>query len=156
GYRVYRNILANNFSGAKLVRTFLHDPTNIGAIVFQDNTGGGKTYYYFVTSVDTSGQQSTPHPSQPSAVTSGNPNPNALSSVGSTSNPTQGSNSYAVITEMTLTLTTKGNKVFISFTGTFTITGTGSGAFNVSFAIFKDSAQLTGDYQWDVPTGEIG
>lgn len=69
-YRVYRNVQANNFSGAFMLRTFRHDPTNQGAITFQDNTGSGQTYYYFITSVDTRSQESLPNPAQHGPVTS--------------------------------------------------------------------------------------
>lgn len=69
-YRIYRNILANNFSGALMLRTFRQDPTNQGAITFQDNTGSGKTYYYFITSVDTRSQESRPNSAQHVPVTS--------------------------------------------------------------------------------------
>ena len=69
-YRIYRNVQANNFSGAFMLRTFRHDPTNQGAITFQDNTGSGKTYYYFITAVDTRSQESLPNIAQHAAVTS--------------------------------------------------------------------------------------
>ena len=69
-YRVYRNIQANNISGAFIQRTFPHDPTSLGAITFQDSTGSGKTYYYFVACVDTYGQQSLVNPAQSGPVTS--------------------------------------------------------------------------------------
>src|SRR5258708_38629410 len=84
-YRVYRNTSANNFSGATLMRTFVHDPTR-GAITVQDNTGGGKTYYYFVTSVDTTGQESSPVGAQAGAITSQNANPNIGEATGVTGN----------------------------------------------------------------------
>jgi hypothetical protein len=69
-YRVYRNS-TNTFSGATLQQTFVHDPTHSGAIVFQDNVGGGQTYYYFVTSVNSAGYESTDTAAQSGTVTSG-------------------------------------------------------------------------------------
>lgn len=151
-YRVYRNTSSNNFSGAQLIRTIVHDPTHQGAVTFQDNTGGGKQYYYFLSSVDTTGKESPPVSLQSSAVTSGNSNPNIANAVGSTASPNQTSSTYAVIPEMTVTITTTGNKVFINFSGTFLITGTGTGVFQTKFAVFKDGVQLTQDYGSDIPT----
>lgn len=72
-YRIYRNVLANEFSGAFMVRTLKHDPTNQGSIIFQDLTGSGQTYYYFITAVDTRGQESNPNRAQSVPVTSGLP-----------------------------------------------------------------------------------
>lgn len=143
-YRVYRNTSANNFSGATLMRTFVHDPTRQGAITVQDNTGGGKTYYYFVTSVDTASNESTAVGAQSGAIVSQNANPTTASAVGSTSNPSTVSASYVVIPEMTVTATFKGNKVIIVFTGSFGITTVSTTLVTTGeFAIFKDGAQLT-------------
>lgn len=69
-YRIYKNS-SNTFSGATLLRTFPHDPTHAGAIVVQDNVGGGHTFYYFVTSVDTASLESTATSAQSGAVVSG-------------------------------------------------------------------------------------
>lgn len=68
-YRVYRNT-TNSFSGSTLQRTFRHDPTHLGAIVFQDNVGANKTDYYWVTSVNTIGLESSATAAQSGAVTS--------------------------------------------------------------------------------------
>jgi uncharacterized membrane protein YgcG len=61
-YRVYRHANNSSFSGASVVHTFKHDPTNTGAIVFSDtiNDSTGVFYYYWATSVDTKGLESTP------------------------------------------------------------------------------------------------
>lgn len=143
-YRVYRNMTANNFSGATLMRTFVHDPTKQGAITVQDNTGGGKAYYYFVTSVDTTSLESTAVGAQAGAITSSNANPTTASAVGSTNNPTTTSTTYVVIPEMTVTATFKGNKVIIVFTGSFGITTVSTTLVTTGeFAIFKDGVQLT-------------
>jgi hypothetical protein len=69
-YRVYRNS-TNSFGSATLLRTFKHDATNSGAIVVQDNVGGGQTYYYWVTAVNTSGLESSSTAAQSGAVLSG-------------------------------------------------------------------------------------
>jgi len=63
-YRVYRNSL--NVFSRNLVHTFPNDPTNTGAIVFTDTIvpAAGLNYYYWVTSVDTFGNESTPQPAQ--------------------------------------------------------------------------------------------
>ena len=69
-YKVYRNT-TNTFSGSTLLQTIAQDPTATGAIVVQDRVGGGQTYYYFVTAVDTSGRESGHTSAQSGAVTSG-------------------------------------------------------------------------------------
>src|SRR5260221_7162499 len=96
-YRVYRNTTANNFSGATLMRTFVHDPTRQGAITLQDNTGGGKSYYYFVTSVDTTSQESAPVAAQAGTVTSQNANPNVAAPTPTTNAPSTSSTAYVVV-----------------------------------------------------------
>lgn len=146
-YRVYRNTSANNFSGAQLMRTFVHDPTRQGAITVQDNTGGGKTYYYFVTSVDTTSLESTPVGAQAGAVTSKNANPNIAQATPSTINPTTVSATYVVIPEMTATITATGNKILILFymsIASNSVPGAGS-----NLAIFRDGSQLTPDARFD-------
>jgi hypothetical protein len=70
-YRVYRNTSANTFSGSVLLKTFVHDPTHLGAIVVQDRVGGGVTYYYFVTSVNSAALESGATSAQSGAVVSG-------------------------------------------------------------------------------------
>lgn len=143
-YRVYRNTVANSFSGAALVRTFRHDPTHQGSITFQDNTGGGKTYSYFVTSVDTTALESNPQPAQSGSVTSANANPNVLSAVGSTSNPTTTSGSYATIPEMTVTGTFHGNPVLVIFTGSFSISTISTTLQTTGeVSLFRDGVQIS-------------
>lgn len=141
-YRVYRNTSANNFSGATLMRTFVHDPTRQGAITVQDNTGGGKTYYYFVTSVDTTSLESTPVGAQAGAVTSSNANPNISSPTPTTSSPQTTSTTFATLAEMTSTITTKGNPVLVIFSGTFIATFGTAAAVQLDLAIFRDGSQI--------------
>jgi hypothetical protein len=69
-YRVYKNS-SNSFSGSTLFQTFAHDPTHLGAIVVQDTIGGGQTNYYWVTSVNSIGLESTATAAQSSAVATG-------------------------------------------------------------------------------------
>lgn len=145
-YRVYRNTTANNFSGATLMRTFVHDPTRQGAITVQDNTGAGKSYYYFVTSVDTTSQESAPVGAQAGAITSSNANPNVSESVGTTSAPSTTSTTYVVIPEMTVTLTTKGNRVLLAFTMSFVYSNPSVTGNFLNFAVFKDGSQISSDY----------
>jgi len=66
---------------------------------------------------------------------------------GSTAGPTTSSTTYTVIPEITTTITTKGNKVLIVFTGTFTNNGS-SGVTGVSnyLAVFRDGVQVTPDF----------
>lgn len=61
-YKIYRNT-ANTFGTAALVFTFRHDPTNSGSpIVFTDHitVATGANYWYWVTSVNTAGLESSP------------------------------------------------------------------------------------------------
>jgi len=84
-YRVYRN--TQNVFNRNLVHTFTHDPTHVGAIVFTDviTAADGSNYYYWVTSVDTTGQESTPQAAQCGTV---------AGSAGSTPFSTTGSFAY--------------------------------------------------------------
>lgn len=63
-YRIYRNTL--NVFSRNLVHTFTSDMTKVGVIVFTDLIvpAAGLNYYYWVTSVDTFGNESTPQPAQ--------------------------------------------------------------------------------------------
>lgn len=63
-YRVYRNTL--NVFNQNLIQTIAHDPTHVGAVTVTDTiiAATGQSYYYWVTSVDTSGQESLPRAAQ--------------------------------------------------------------------------------------------
>src|SRR5882672_925171 len=63
-YRVYRNSL--NVFSRNLVHTFTANPNKTGAIVFTDTIvpAAGLNYYYWITSVDTFGNESLPQPAQ--------------------------------------------------------------------------------------------
>jgi len=67
---------------------------------------------------------------------------NKSNAVGSTSTPSTSSTSFAVIPEMTLTITTNGNKVLINFSATADILGSTVTATAI-FAIFRDGIQLS-------------
>lgn len=146
-YRIYRNVLANNFSGALLIRTIKHDSTHLGAVTVQDSVTGGKQYYYFVTAVDTTGQESKIGAFQGSAVTSGNANPNVGNAAGTTVGPATNSASFSVLAEMTQTVTTKGNKVLVTFHGVFLET---NGVCRVSIAVFRDGTQISDTVSQDL------
>lgn len=65
---------------------------------------------------------------------------NVQSPAATTADPFTASTSYVVIPEMTVTITTKGNAVLVTFTGVFSV-GCGGLA-----ALFRDSTQLTADF----------
>jgi hypothetical protein len=67
-YRIYRNTL--NLFAPQLVHTIPHDPTHLGAVIFTDTitSATGQNFYYWVTSVDTTGQESSPQAAQSGAV----------------------------------------------------------------------------------------
>jgi len=73
---------------------------------------------------------------------------NVNDAVGTTSGPTTTSTTYAVIPEMTQTITFKGNKVLLVFTAS--MWSIDSPVNNV--AIFKDGTQLSTDYEFDPGT----
>jgi len=156
-YRVYRNASANNFSGATLVRTFKHDPTHQGPITVQDNTGAGKTYYYFVTTVDTTAQESVAVAASPGAVvvTSQAANPTIGQAVGVTSNPSTSSTSYATLTDMTLTKTVKGGPILLLFT-TILVSSNLSVSSGAFFAFFRDGVQISTDFLINILTISAG
>jgi hypothetical protein len=152
-YRIYRNKMANSFSGAQLIRTITHDSTHQGAVTVQDSTGGNVNYFYFVTAVDSTGQESNqPGAFQASPVTSGTVSNIAIATP-TTNSPSTTSGTYSVIAEMTITLTTHGNKVLVLFNGSFADTS-GVNSARAAIAVFKDGSQLTTDYIFDLlPTG---
>lgn len=111
-YRIYRNKMSNSFSGAQLIRTITHDPTHQGAVTVQDSTGGNVNYFYFVTAVDSTGQESnTPGSFQASAVTSGSANPNI--SQGTSTSVAAITTVGTAISGASVTITAKGNPVLI-------------------------------------------
>ncbi len=70
-YRVYR-YTSNSSGSASLIQVIKHDPTASGAIVVQDNVGqGGVPYFYWVTSVNTVGLESSKTAAQSGTVNSG-------------------------------------------------------------------------------------
>jgi hypothetical protein len=71
---------------------------------------------------------------------------NKTNAVGSTSSPLTSSTTYSVIPEMSITITTKGNKVLLIYSSEYILSRSGAGATSCKFAIFKDGAQLTQDY----------
>ena len=70
---------------------------------------------------------------------------NVTQAKGTTTNPQTTSSVYAVVPELTLTVTTKGNQVLVIFSCSVFVAA-GSAEWGVSFAIFKDGSQLSGDY----------
>jgi hypothetical protein len=64
---------------------------------------------------------------------------NIANVVGTTVTPTSAGTTFSVIPEMTVTVTTNGNKVLITFSGTMILP---SGGLSVNFAIFKDGTQI--------------
>lgn len=177
-YRVYRNTSANTFAGSTFLRPFTHDPTHLGAIVVQDNVGGGQTYYYFVTSVNSASLESGALSAQSGAVVSGTANLDTDVSNGATfakvttapatglntgtavaasgniifknlagptavtSGPNINSSTYSVIPEMTVTITTKGNKVLVVFTISISV----AVAIIWGLAFFRDGVPISVDF----------
>lgn len=118
-YRIYRN--TQNVAGRQLVHTFAHDPTHQGSIVFNDHIpeATGQNYFYYVSAVDTTGQESTLNEAQCGAVSG---------SVGSTPYSNTSSFSYtSTTTSITWSWDFHTNPIYRA-DGTTTDGGTGSQA----------------------------
>src|SRR5260370_7718964 len=99
-------------------------------------------WYFFVSSVDTAGQEASPVAFQAGAITSQNANPNIVSPTPSTTSPSTASSSFSVIAEMTSTITTKGNPILLVFIGSF-VNLPASPAAVLTFPLFTADSQLT-------------
>lgn len=133
-YRVYRNTL--NVFGGNLVHTFANDPRHFGAIVFTDTimANAALSYYYWVTSVDSQGQESTPSAAQSGAV---------IGNIGSTPYSNTGTFSYTSDTS-SITWTWTGLMIFRA-------DGTSTSVPDGSQAITGLTASTTYDFlpYWD-------
>lgn len=76
---------------------------------------------------DTSGNLKLKNVSQPTPTTSG---------------PATTSTTYAVIAEMTQTITTKGNKVLLVFSASVVVANSGHGNCTAALAFFRDGTQV--------------
>lgn len=148
-YRVYR-ATTSTFTSASLVQTIANDPTHNGAIVFTDTitAATGANYYYWVTSVDSSGQESLPAAAQTAAV---------QGSIGSTPWSIVGTISYTSTTT-SITWSWSGLKIYRS-DGTITnisdssqqITGLTSSTTYYFYPYWSEAAKAI---QW--VTGGVG
>lgn len=150
-YRVYRNTV-NNSATATLLYPLKHDATATGAVVVIDPAPNAQTFYYWVSAVNKVGLESALTAAQVTAATTVTPVDasgnvilkNVAQAPGTTSGGTSSSTSYSVIPDMSVTVTTKGNRVLIAFSGICT----GDVNHMFFFALFKDGTQLTPDYQF--------
>jgi len=144
-YRVYRNT-QNIFINSSLVHTFVHDPTHKGPITFSDviTAATGANYYYWVTSVDTTGQESLPNSAQSAAVagSAGSTPFSTTTGFAYTSTTTSitwywdGTNGSSNITIYRADKTTTG-----PLSGTQTITGLTSGTTYNFYPYYDDAAK---------------
>lgn len=151
-YRIYRNLSANAFSGAQLIRTIPHDNSvTQKTVTVQDLLGSNKTAAYFCTAVDATGLESTqPGVFQSASVSSANFNPNIASPTPTTASPSISSTSYLTVPEMTVTIITKGNPVLMIFNTDINIpTVVGS----IEFAFFRDGSKVSQDFAKTYYTG---
>jgi hypothetical protein len=145
GYRIYRNTTTNTFNssasggGSVLIRTILQDATHLGAVTVQDITGPNKTYFYFVTSVDTFGQESLPAKfiNGAGTVTSGTVNLTSQATLGT--NTTTSTTFVSIGGGLTSTITTHGSPVLVTF-----YSGCGNNTANdgVQFELFRDGVGI--------------
>jgi hypothetical protein len=140
GYRVYRSS-TNSFATATPIR-FFTQISIFSSITVDDITPAGSVFYYWVTSVSPGGAESMPTAAQAVAVVSGSVVDttgsvviagtsvvdsagnillkNVTTAVGSTSSPTTTSLSFSSdVPEMSISITTHGRPVLVSFNGTF-------------------------------------
>jgi len=68
---------------------------------------------------------------------------NISNGIGTTSGPTTSSTTYAVVPEMTQTITTKGNKVLLTFSTSLTLAEINDVGI---FGFFRDGVQISQDY----------
>ena len=182
GYRVYRNT-TSSFAGSTIIQYLKHAALTTTAVTVSDPVPANTARYYWVTAVSTSGLESAPAAAQATTVNSGsvvasdgsvsfnggvsvngtlvidtNANlllKNKLQAIGSTSNPTTQSTTFVTLPEMSVTLTTHGNKVMVIFSGVFTATGSSTGSTQLFLAIFADGTQVSPVYDWDINPDEI-
>lgn len=70
-YKVYRNS-SNTFAGATVIQVIADNGKNDGSpVVVQDQQTGGSVFYYFITSVNTAGLESSSSSAQAGTVNSG-------------------------------------------------------------------------------------
>jgi hypothetical protein len=116
-YKIYRNT-SSTFSSATVVHTFKHDATNGGQpVVFTDtiNDATGAFYWYWVTSVDTAGLESSPAEANQSGL-------GVIGSIGST--PVSLSTPFvAATTTSSITWKTRPSTFFTRADGTQTTIG---------------------------------
>ena len=183
GYRIYRNT-SNSFAGASQLQYLKHAALTTTSVTVRDVSAAGSIFYYWVTAVSTNGLESAPAAAQATSVKSGsvvnsdgsvsfnggvtvngtlvidsNANlllKNHVQAIGSTANPTTQSSSFVTLPDMSVSITTHGNKVMIIFTGVFSATGSSTGATQLFLAVFADGVQVSPVYDWDIHPNEIG
>jgi hypothetical protein len=152
GYRVYRSS-SNSFVGATQLQYLKHSALLTTSVTVVDTIPAGTAEYYWVTAVSTSGLESAPSAAQAASVTSGavvdstgNIKFKNIAAVsGSTSSPSTSSTTAAVVAEMTLSLTTKGNPVLMLFSTVATVNTDGLvGNFYFGF----DGSQIGPTYEY--------
>jgi hypothetical protein len=149
-YKVYRNT-ASTSASATVIQSIVHHQANVGIpVIIQDNQPNGAVQNYWVSSVSTSGQESTLTPAQSASVTS-NAGFNTNSQLASSfhSNPV---NVSATPTSSTL-LSNDGSGFGINISASTLRTGAGDvtyssgtvspGSFGTWF-IFADDPQFQG------------
>jgi hypothetical protein len=159
GYRIYRNTTTNTFNsnasggGSVLIRTILQDATHLGAVTVQDITGPNKTYFYFVTSVDTFGQESLPASfiNGAGTVTSGTVNFTSQAIAGT--NTTTSTTFVSFGAGLTTTITTHGGPVLVTF---YVAVGNNTANDGVQFELFRDGVAVSNASCLFVGTGIAG
>jgi hypothetical protein len=162
-YNIYKNS-SNSYPGpsAGFVKSvnqpsnLTADPSATGVYTYQETVPLGTVDYYWVTSVNQIGLESSPvFAGTANAITPiyGNGNlqlKNIAEVVGSTTGPTSASATYATIPEMSISVLTKGNPVFVVFTGILLL----QGAYITppfpygTVAIFRDGSLISPEYKF--------
>jgi hypothetical protein len=149
-YRIYRNT-TNTTGGATVVHLFIHNPANgSDAVVFQDSQPNATTQFYWVSSVNVSGVESTLTPAQGGAVTN-NAALNSNSQLASSFHSNALNTAFAPTSATSLS--NNGSTSIIVVSATTNQFGPSGIAYNSgsvdpgttgSFAVFADDSQFQG------------
>jgi hypothetical protein len=149
-YRVYRNS-SNNTGGATVIDTIPHNPANVGdPIVVQDSQPNGSTFFYWASSINASGIESTLTPAQSGTVVN-NAALNANSQIASSFHST--ALNVAFVPQSATALSNSGSTTVINVAATtnrFAPAGVSynSGSVDPGFAdtlvVFADDPQFQG------------
>jgi hypothetical protein len=137
-YKIYRNT-ANNSASASVIQSVIHHQANLGVpVLIQDNQPNGVTQFYWVSAVNTSGQESNLVAAQSGPVTS-NAIANSNSQLASSFHGVP--NNTSIAPQQTSVLTNNGAVNAITVLPSLFTAGPGTVAYNsgTAFPAFTSS-----------------